>query len=100
MLLVVEGRPAAACRGMAAGAAQMQRDREIVSGAGGQDRPVALAPQWLDAARRDVDLTEAAVAGALLDLGNGTRRVLDVDLDGALQPLVGDAPVRQLPFID
>ena len=70
MFLVIERRPAAAGRRVPARAAEMQRHREAVRGAGFQDRPVAPAAQRLQPARRDLHLREAAVAGALLDLGD------------------------------
>ena len=97
---MVEGRPATAGGGVAAGAAEMQRHREIIGGAGFQDRPVAAAAERFEASWRNVDLGEAAIAGAFLDFGDRGFGVFDIDLDCTEQAGVGVAPVGELPFVD
>src|SRR4051812_27390796 len=81
MVLRVERRPTTWRRGMGGRAADMEADRQI-SGLGGlEDRPVAFAPDRLDGARAELDLREMRVAGALLNLGNGSLRILRRDQD-------------------
>src|ERR1039458_8932413 len=85
--------PAATGGGMAAGAAQMQRDREAVGGAGLQDWPVAAPTQRLQPARRDHHLGKTTVAGALLDLLDRRLGVFGGELDRGLQPRLAIEPL-------
>ena len=77
----------------------MQRDRKPVGGAGLQDRPVAAAAQRLQPARRDHDVGEAAVAGALFDLLDRGLGVFQRDLHAGLQPRLLVAPDLRFPLV-
>ena len=96
---MVEGRPAAAGRGMAAGAAEMQRDREAVRRAGGEDRPVALPPKRLQPARRDVAPGQSAIAGALLDFRQRACSCSTLICIEAFSRGSGSQKSRELPFV-
>src|SRR5215467_4602495 len=84
---------------MAAITAKMQRDRKAVRRTGLEDRPVTLASQRLQSARRNVHLCETPIAGALLDFGDRGLFMLDVHLNRRLQAWVRIAPARKLPFV-
>ena len=99
VFLVVEGRPAASGRCVAAGAAQMQRDGKAVGSAGFEDRPVAAAAQRFQATRWDHDVGEAAVAGAEFDLLDRGFGVFEGDLDAGLQTRLGVAPNLRFPLV-
>src|SRR5437870_3895367 len=68
--LVVVGRPAAAARRVTAITADVNADGQPKLLGAGVNRPVAMAPERLVGAWRNIDLHVLAEFGAALDLGD------------------------------
>ena len=95
VFLHVVGRPARAGRGVAAAVAlHMQADRPACALGRRIDRPVAPMAERIARARRQQDLHEGRIAGALLDLLHGEGRVLLRHHDAGAQPRLRSAPRR------
>ena len=77
----------------------MQPDRQVVRLRGGEDRPVAPAPERLRRLRPQLDLREPPVAGALLDLLHRGLGVVLRHQDRCAQPRLQIDEVMRLPVV-